>query len=119
MDAGIADTINRRDVALLVARCDVIDDDLRRGMILPLSLVPWFDSPMAGLFLSEDPKHRPDQAWLFGSLVANIPTVHFDGAPADCDWDNLFNHLRAEILARRDPQTPPVQVAETCLGKVV
>ena len=114
MDAGIVDTLNRRDVALLVARLDVIDDDLRRGLLLPGDLKPWYHASIADTFLSTSETARSDQAWLFGSLVASIPGIRFDGCPADCDWDNLFGHLRTEILSRRDrdPQNPPAGMAE-------
>lgn len=106
MDAAIADTINRRDVKLMTARLDAVD-------LLGLGEIHWHWQPFADTMLSEDPAKRPDQAWIVGAAANGIPCVHFDGAPADCDWENLFSHFRAEILARRDPDSSPAHVAET------
>jgi hypothetical protein len=116
MDAGIADTINRRDVQRIVRRLDENDEALGYTPI-----APWWNAPIADTLLGDSPASNADRAWFVGTLAARTPGVAFDGAPADCDWDNLFSHFRAEILARRtpDPKTPPVQAAEDCLGKVV
>lgn len=106
MDAGIADTINRRDVQLIAERFDEIDEQWGDGSY-------WQVSKMADTLMGEGPATTADRAWLVGALAACTPGVHFDGAPAGCDWDNLFMHFRAEILARRDPKTPSVHAAET------
>jgi hypothetical protein len=105
MDAGIADAINRRDAVLIAAHFDALDlphyggDPAQR----------WSDSPMAATLMG----NSSDRAWLVGYMAEKIPGLHFDGAPADADWESLFSHLRAEILARRDPQAPFVRTAET------
>jgi len=117
MDAGIADTINRRDVQLIVAQLDSIDAGLRDGTPgaawYRSDWGPWHLAPIASTLLCEGPATAADRAWLVGTLAARTPGVNFDGNPAECDWENLFAHFRAEILSRRDPQTPSVHVAET------
>jgi hypothetical protein len=100
MDAGIADTINRRDAWRVALHLDDLDGR------------PWHLGIEADAFLSPA-CGSGEKAWLFGALAANVPGLHFDGDPADCDWDGLFSHFRAEILARRDPKTPPARAAET------
>jgi len=109
MDAGIADTLNRHVVQLITRRLDQIDS----GMDIEPDR-RWQFCHMAGSFMGEnDSVSDGDRAWLFGMLAARTPGVDFDGHPADCDWENLFSHFRAEILARRDPKTPSVRVAES------
>lgn len=101
MDAGIIDTINRRDVVTITARLDALD--------LPQysdAVIPWYFAPMSDTLLSEDPATGGDRAWLVGALAARTPGIRFDDAPADCDWENFLGHLRAEILRRRNPKTP-------------
>lgn len=100
MNAAIADTINAQDAKLIAAWADCIDQDILPGMHLP---VPWYNAGIGQTLMSDDPARRTDQAWLIGTLAVNIPGIRFDGAPADADWDNLINHLRAEIEARRAP----------------
>lgn len=98
MDAGIADTINRIFAEKLTAGLD--------------ELYPrWHEpqSPVAATLMRDS----SDRAWLVGFLVQPIPDLSIDGAPADADWENLFSHIRAEILARRDPKTPPVHASES------
>jgi hypothetical protein len=107
MDAGIADTINRRDAQLITAQLD--GNDL--GM--PTPEIRWPHGPMADTLMSDRPDSNGDRAWLVGQLAARTPGVAFDGSPADCDWDNLYSHLRAEILARRDPTAASAHAAET------
>lgn len=104
MDAAVADTINRRDVELVAQKLDGLDSFF--GNETPWYQIRFADDVVAG-------KDTPDRAWHFTILASNTPGIAFDSAPADCDWDNLFSHLRAEILARRDPQTPPTGTAET------
>ena len=114
MDAGVADAINRRDVKLMAARLDALD--------LPQYSAthgPWYLAPMAETLLSDKPSSNADRAWLVGQLAASLPGIAFDGEPAGGDWENLFTHFRAEILARRDPQTPHAREAETRPGVVV
>lgn len=95
MDAGIVDSINRRDAALIADKVAILDD-------------LWYEGQLAAAFLSSQ---NADRAWLLGQMAPGIPGLRFDGAPADCDWDNLFSHIRAEILARRDPQSPLARAA--------
>jgi hypothetical protein len=111
MDAGIADTINRRDARLMALRLDTLDQETYLNYFSGVS-TPWYRSPMADTLMGENAATNSDRAWLVGLLAASTAHLAFDGTPADCDWDNLFTHLRAEILARRDPQTPPVREAE-------
>lgn len=119
MDAGIVDTINREDARKITARLDGIDAELGYPTI-----APWYLAPMSRTLLG-GPGREADRAWFVGQLAALTPGVRFDGFPADCDWDNFYGHLQAEILARRcrtadcDPETPPAEAAETQLGCVV
>jgi hypothetical protein len=106
-DSAIADTLNRH-VAQLVAQQLDCNDDLIRDHLTG----PWFHSPIADTIMSDNDATNGDRAWLIGSFAARTPGVDFDGHPADCDWDNLFSHFRAEILARRDPQSHPARAAE-------
>lgn len=130
MDAGIADTINRTDARRIAERMDEVDKAILPGMLLPK---PWYRSSMAATLMEENNTSDLDRSWLVGSLSSTTVGLHFDGQPAQCDWDNLFSHLRAEILSRREaelgrredtrqasnPQTPPAQAAVTQLGCVV
>lgn len=106
MDAGIADAINRQTAARISARLDGVDIELRGNMLLPGQLKPWHIGPMADTLMGENDAKDADRAWLVGTLASNTPDVHFDGGPADEDWENLFSHFRAEILARRNPRDP-------------
>lgn len=108
MDFDIVDTINRRDVTKITARLDALDLPAYGG-----TGIPWYRAPMADTLMSETDGSRPDRAWLVGQLAERTPGIAFDGAPADCDWDNLFAHFRAAILARRDPDSSPARTAET------
>lgn len=116
MDAGTADVINRRDVTLMVARLDALDLPKYKA-----THGPWHLSPMADTLMSDDDKTRPDRAWIVGRLAANLPGIAFDGCPADCDWDNLFQHFRDAITARRnaDPKSPHGQTGVVPLAEVV
>lgn len=98
MDAGIADTINRRDVQLIAAQLD------KNDLAMPTPEIRWQHSPMADTLIADTPDTNGDRAWLVGALAARTVGTYFDGAPADSDWDNLFSHFRAEILNRRDPK---------------
>jgi hypothetical protein len=104
MDAGIADTINRRDAQLLAEFLDALDTRL------PDDRKPWHLGPMGEAFLDEQASNSY-RAWLFGKHAYRIPSLAFDGNPADGDWDNLFQHFRAAVLARRDPKSPPAGAA--------
>jgi hypothetical protein len=107
--AAIADTINRHVVKLIAEHLDLT------GKEMPAYLSPgirWHNSAMAEVLMGTSTDLDGDRAWLVGFLAARTPGVDFDGHPADCDWDNLFGHFRAEIQARRDPETPPVRAAE-------
>jgi hypothetical protein len=108
MDAGIADTINRHVAQIITQRLDSNDKALGYDLV-----APWHHSPIADTLMGDGPADAADRAWFVGYLAAGTPGVDFDGEPADCDWENLFSHFRAEILARRDPQTPTVHAAET------
>lgn len=107
MDAGIADTINRRTAQQTAKHLDLND------FLAGLTADPWHNAPMAQTLMGENPASNADRAWLVGALAAKTPGLHFDGTPADADWENLFTHFRAEILARRDPQTSPVHANES------
>ena len=98
MDAGTADAINRRDVQLITARLDNSDRMFKAN--------PWYEGPIGDAILADDPKDQGDRDFLIAVLAERTLGVHFDGQPADCDWDNLYSHFRAEILARRDPDSP-------------
>ena len=100
MDTAIVDTINAQDAKLIAAWADCIDQDILPGMLLP---TPWYQTAIADTIMSDDPICQHAQRWLIASLATNIPGIRFDGAPADADWDNLINHLRAEIEVRRAP----------------
>jgi hypothetical protein len=106
MDAGIADTLNRRVVQLIVKQLDTID------LSMPVPEIRWPGSAMADTLMGTGPDTNGDRAWLVGFLAARTPDIDYDGNPADCDWDNLFSHFRAEILARRAPETPNAETAE-------
>lgn len=109
MDAGVADTINRHAAQAIAIDLDaiaVVMHDLMPGL--------WHDAPWAAALLEGG--NCGAQRDLMEQLAAGVHGV--DGA-ADSDWDNLISHFRAEILARRDPQTPPAPAAETQLGCVV
>jgi hypothetical protein len=108
MDAGIADTINRRDVTIMCARLDAMDLPKYR---LP-TVLPWYRWAEADALMSTDDRTRADRAWIVGRFASQTPGLTFDGAPADCDWDNLFQHFRDAIRARRDPKTPPAGAAQ-------
>lgn len=109
MDAGIADTLNRRTVQATAEKMDAID-------VLYGNEVPWYRAPFADTMMGDS----SDRAWLAVALISGTADPRFDG-PADADWDNLYSHFRAEIGARRarDPQTPHDQAAETRRGVVV
>lgn len=102
MDAGIADTLNRQDAKRIAARLDQADESILDGMLLS---TPWYRTAIADTFMGD----TSARAWVVGQITTNLPGLYFDGEPADGDWDNLFSHLRAEIEARRDPETPPVR----------
>ena len=106
MDAGIADTINRHAVRLMVAQLDRVDIDLCAN-----EDGPWYRVSLADTLMGTNDATNADRAWLVGVIAHGTPDLDFDGHPADCDWENLFSHFRAEILARRDPQAPPVHAA--------
>lgn len=108
MDAGIADTLNRHVVQLMVAQLDLFDIDL-----CATEEGPWYRVSIADTLMGTNDATNADRAWLVGIIAHATPGLDFDGHPADCDWDNLFSHFRAEILSRRDPQSPPVRAAET------
>lgn len=107
MDAGTADTINRRTAQRTAEYLDLND------FLAGLTGDPWHDGPMAQTLMGENPASNADRAWLVGALATKTPGLDFDGTPADADWENLFTHFRAEILARRDPQTSPVHANES------
>jgi hypothetical protein len=113
MDAGIADTLNRHAARLIAEHLDGVDTRL------PLVRLPWYMRRAVDVFFSPHASDNGYRAWLIGRDAARTPGIDFDGTPADCDWENLFSHFRAEILARRDPQTPPAGMAETLPGSVV
>jgi hypothetical protein len=113
MDAGTADTINRRDVQLIAAQLD------KNDLAMPVPEIRWPHSAMADTLVSDAADSNGDRAWLVGHLAARTPGTYFDGAPADADWENLFGHFRAEIQTRRDPETPHIGKAETRPGGVV
>lgn len=115
MDAGIADTINRRDAQLIARKLDAVD----MNVALPgVTWLRWPHSAMADTMMAANAATESDRAWLVGALAARTPNVTFDGSPADCDWENFYSHMRAEILARRDPKNPPAVPAEIRPGGV-
>lgn len=134
MDAGIADAINRRDVTIICARLDALDLpkyndslnscpcvhcapflDAKHGNgcsgyhchgTCVMKRPPWHFTAMADTLMSEQDSTRSQRAWIVGQIAINARGIAFDGCPADCDWDNLFQHFRNAIRARRDPKTP-------------
>lgn len=107
MDAGIADTLNRKVAQSICAMLDKTD------LGMPIPEIRWHTSAMADVMIgAPGDTSDGDRAWLVGMLAARTPDVDFDGHPADCDWENLFSHFRAEIQARRDPQSHPVREAQ-------
>jgi hypothetical protein len=107
MDAGIADTINRHVVQLITQHLDS-NRQLAGALVAPGRKA----ASRTTLMGERLPPRRCRRAWFVGFLAARTPDLDFD-FPADCDWENLFSHFRAEILARRDPKTPPVHAAQT------
>lgn len=107
MDPAIADSINRRDARLITEHLDLMN------LGPEYNAPPWYRSPIAETLMDSRQATASDRAWLIGAFAARTPGIAFDGAPADCDWDNLFSHFRAEIAARRDPQTPSVHASES------
>jgi hypothetical protein len=106
MDAGIADTLNRHVAQLIAKQLDKVDEQMRANGTRMTSSEGWHHGHMADTLMGDNDATDGDRAWLVGMFAARTPGVDFDGHPADCDWENLFSHFRAEILARRDPQTP-------------
>lgn len=102
MDAGIADTINRTTARLIAENMDRLDREWGNA-------TPWYLATLSVTFLGGNDATDADRAWYFGILAASTPDLDFDGIPADYDWENLFANFRAEITARRDPQTPSVR----------
>lgn len=107
MDASLANDINRRDARLMAEYLDRYDAEY----LLP-GQPEWAESITADMVMTDNPEGAAARAWFVGTLGARTPGVYFDGAPADCDWDNLYSHLRAEIAARRAPQPPSVRAPE-------
>lgn len=97
MDAGIGDTLNRLFAQTICGYLDAYDTDLAHDNDDPR----WYNRQFADTLVSDDPKTHANRAWLVGFLAARTPGVDWDGQPSDCDFDNLFSHFRAEILARR------------------
>lgn len=110
MDAGVADTLNRHFAQIVCGYLDAHDTELHEET----AGLRWFYRPIADTLASQEPDKNSDRAWLVGFLAARTPGVDFDGQPQDCDWNNLFSHFRAEILARRDPQAPSVRDMTPC-----
>lgn len=119
MDAGTADTINRRTAREIADHLDLTDWLLGVKPGDPYTGTQWHLSGMADAFLVADTATTSDCAWLLGALAVRASAIDWDGVPADCDWDNLFAHFREEISARRDPKAPQDEAAETCLANVV
>lgn len=97
MDAAVVETINRLDAARIAKHLDLTD--WLNGIVG--SGAPWFRRIEADAFFSAT-VGSGELAWLLGALAAGVPGLHFDGEPADADWDGLFSHFRAEIQDRRD-----------------
>jgi hypothetical protein len=116
MNAGIASTINRHVAELITRQLDINDQGLAG---LGTLTGPWHLSPIADTLMGDNDSSDGDRAFLIGLFAARTPGVNWDGHPADCDWEDLFSHFRAEVLARRNPKTPPADEAETPLCGVV
>lgn len=110
MYAGVADALNRRFAQIVCGYLDAHDTE----QFFDGSGLHWYDRSLADTLASQDRATHPNRAWLVGFLAARTPGVDFDGQPQDCDWDNLFSHFRAEILARRDPKAPSVRDKAPC-----
>lgn len=105
MDAGIADMLNRQAARMVARNMDRLDTAWG-------NTVPWYRAGLSETFLASNDATDSDRAWYFGVLAARTPGIDYDGTPADCDWENLFSHFRAEIEARRDPQSHSARAAE-------
>lgn len=121
MDAGIADTMNRQLARVIARHLDSVDRDLG----FDTEGNPWHEAPISATFLDDTPEFASDRSWLVGMIATraqfttSTSDLSFDAYPADGDWENLFSCIRAEILARRDPKTPPAPGAETSPSSVV
>lgn len=110
-DAAIADTLNRHAAQLIARNLDFEDSVLLPGQTEPDPA--WYTRRMADELVGTSPVVTLGrQAWQIGILASRTPGLDFD-SPADCDWENLLSHFRAEILARRDPQAPSVREADS------
>lgn len=114
MDAGIADTLNRRDVVIITARLDALDLPRYTG-----THGPWHLGPMADILMSDDDATRSQRAWIVGQITLNARGIRFDGEPAGGDWDGMFRYLREAIASRRDPKIPHGEAATNRLAGVV
>jgi hypothetical protein len=112
MDAGIADTLNRQIAQRIAKHLDLTDWFCMSTPGALDNFTPWHLSNMAATFMSENRTTNADRAWLLGALAVKTPDVDFESIPADCDWENLFSHLRAEITTRRDPETLRCEATE-------
>lgn len=108
MDSSLANDINRRDARIIAEYLDTLDPEGRTYFG-----EDWFETAAADIMLRNDDGTNPDRAFWLGLWAQKAPGLYFDGAPADCDWENLYSHLRAEILARRAPETPHARTPET------
>ena len=114
MDAAIADAINREDARIIALAFDATDQP-HAPYYYSYVPDPWYNGPMAATIMGENTATDGDRAWMLGAVASGIPGVRFDGAPADCDWDNFLSHLRAEIQARRHgPNCPAAFNAGEC-----
>jgi hypothetical protein len=118
MDAGVANAINREDARIIALAFDSVDQD-RAPHLYSYHPTPWYNGPMAATIMGENVATNGDRAWMLGAICSGIPGVRFDGAPADCDWDNFISHLRAEILARRDTDSSSLRAAQIPVGGMV
>lgn len=114
MDAGIADTLNRRTARLIAENLDQLDKQWAS-----VNGDPWPLAIIAHTFMGENASTPDDIRWYVGVVAAGTPGLDWDGEPADCDWGSLLSSLRAEILARRAPEAPHSAAAEIRPAEVV
>lgn len=117
MDAGIADTINRKIAEGVAEHLDLID--WLKG-VEKTGEPRWYEPPMVDQFLTAVPVST--QAWLFGMIAhaARRSTYDvYDEIPAGADYEMMFAALRVEILKRRDTETPRGDAAEARIAEVV
>lgn len=117
MDAGIADTINRKTAEAIADHLDLVD--WLKG-VEKTGEPRWYEMPIVDEFLTAVPV--PKQAWMFGLIAHSARRATYDVydvIPADADYESLFAALRTEVAKRRDTKIPRGDAAEVRVAEVV